>query len=230
MLREALEGIAARPIALDEAADLPGEQTANPTRNNAPVNSEVASARREVRSSRWRATPASRPPGVGYRPDAADQRGLAARRLHPSMQLGDEGAVVLVLRRHQRDGLPGRRKDRDAPAAGTFDIGAKAAGLHRHRPVRQTDRRDIGIGPDPGPAADLPRQSGIGQFELMRRPDQRRLVGILVVRAPSPSVAWFGSDVGNPKYPVRLKPPACAASRLYLTSGPWPRRLIFRAA
>ena len=34
------------------------------------------------------------------------------------MQLGDEGTVILILRRHQRDGLPGRRKDGDAPLPG----------------------------------------------------------------------------------------------------------------
>ena len=94
--------------------------------------------------------------GVGFRPDAADQRGLAARLRHSPMQLGDKGAVAVILRRHQRDGLPGGRENRDAPAVGIFDIGTKAARLHRYRPVGQTDRRDIGVGPDPGTAGDLP--------------------------------------------------------------------------
>src|SRR5512132_3254495 len=59
-----------------------------------------------------------------------------------------------------------------------FDIGAKAARLHRHRTIRQTDRCDIAIRPDPGLAADLPRQALVRQLELMRRTDQRSLVGV----------------------------------------------------
>ena len=85
------------------------------------------------------------------------------------MQLRDEGAVFAILRRHQGHGLPAGREDGDALAVPVFDIGAEAARLHRHRPVRQPDRRDIGIGPDAGLAADLPRQPVVRQFELMRR-------------------------------------------------------------
>src|SRR5207253_11146809 len=68
-----------------------------------------------------------------------------------------EGAVALVLPRHQRGSLPGGGENRDAPAACALDVGAKATGLHRHRAEGETNRRDVAIGPDPGPAADLPR-------------------------------------------------------------------------
>ena len=71
------------------------------------------------------------------------------------------------------------------------------------RPVGQTDRRDVGVGPDPGPAGDLPRQSGIGQLEVMRRSDQRRLVGVLGLRcARTRCRRLFGSDVGNSKIQI----------------------------
>ena len=51
-----------------------------------------------------------------------------------------------------------------------LDIGAKAPRLHRHRPVGQTDHGYVGIGPDAGLAADLPRNPCVRQFELMRAP------------------------------------------------------------
>src|SRR5207244_8087606 len=115
---------------------------------------------------------------IEFRPDAADQPGPGSRLLHALMQLRDEGAVVFVLRRHQGNGLPAGREDGDALTVRMFDICAKAARLHRYRTIRQTDRRDIAIGPDRGPAADLPRQALVRQFELMRRADQGGLVGI----------------------------------------------------
>ena len=88
-----------------------------PTRNNAPVNSDVASAAHEKSDHRDRQQRHHHNRcGIGHRPDAADQGSLAACRLHPSMQLGDEGAVAVVLRRHQGRGLPTRRQDRDASA------------------------------------------------------------------------------------------------------------------
>src|SRR6476620_11887967 len=93
------------------------------------------------------------------------------------MQLLDEGVVVFVLRRHQGNGLPSGRENGDALTVRMFDIGAKSARLHRYRTIRQTDRRDIPKGPDPGLAADLPRQALVRQLELMRA-DQGRLVGV----------------------------------------------------
>jgi hypothetical protein len=59
-----------------------------------------------------------------------------------------------------------------------FDIGAKSARLHRYRTIRQADRRDIPKGPDPGLAADLPRQALVRELELMRCADRGRFVGV----------------------------------------------------
>src|SRR5712692_4734578 len=56
---------------------------------------------------------------------------------------------------------------------------SKSARLHRYRPIRETNCRDIGIGPDPGLAPDPPRQPIVRQLELMRRADQRGLVGVM---------------------------------------------------
>jgi len=77
---------------------------------------------------------------------------LLPARFMRALQLGHERAVIPVLRRHQRNGLPTGREDDEALAVGAFDIGAKPARLHRYRPVRQPDRRDIAVAPDP----DLP--------------------------------------------------------------------------
>jgi hypothetical protein len=52
-------------------------------------------------------------------------------------------------------------------AARVMDIGAKSICLHRDWPVRQPDRCDVGVGPDAGTAGKPPRQSALGQFELM---------------------------------------------------------------
>src|ERR1700736_485795 len=74
--------------------------------------------------------------GIDPGPDARDQRRPAPGFRHALMQSLDEGAIVVVLRRHQRDGLPAGRKDDDALTTHAFDIGAKTARLHRYRPIR----------------------------------------------------------------------------------------------
>jgi hypothetical protein len=63
------------------------------------------------------------------------------------MQLGHEDAIIPILRRHQRRGLPGCRDDHEPRAVDMTQIGAKAARLHRHRTIRQPDRGDVGVLP-----------------------------------------------------------------------------------
>ena len=131
----------------------------------------------------------------GRRPPVSVAR--ACGLFHARMQLNDEGAIVMVLRRHQGRGLPAGREDGDASITcafktRAFDVGAKPPRLHRHRTVRQPDRRNPGIGPYAGSAADVPRQAVVGQFEPMRRADQRRLVGVTDAgdRRIGPSAPW----------------------------------------
>jgi hypothetical protein len=56
------------------------------------------------------------------------------------------------------------------------------------------------------------------------------------VRAPSPSLAWFGSDVGNSKYPVSFEAaglrgePALPYKRAMAETTYFPRRLILAGA
>ena len=110
--------------------------------------------------------------GIGHRPDAADQGSLAACRLHPSMQLGDEGAVALVLRRHQRDGLPGRRKDGDPPLRRPFRYRRESGGIastsvdttdgskrYRHTATRRTGGRSATTIRHPSVRIDTPTRS-----------------------------------------------------------------------
>ena len=92
----------------------------------------------------------------------------------------DEGAVVAILRLHQRHGLLGRRQDRDAGAAGSWryrretaatastSAGRTAGSLRYRRKARRPDLRPT-----------RQRQAVIGQFEQRcARAEQRRLVGI----------------------------------------------------
>ena len=101
---------------------------------------------------------------------------LAGR--HARMQFSDEGAVAIVLRRHQRHRLPVRRDDPDAPAIPVPDVGAEAMRLHRGRPVRQANADDVAIRPHARASRDLPGEALVGQLELVRRSDQRRLEGV----------------------------------------------------
>ena len=85
---------------------------------------------------------------LSYRPVS-----MQSRRFRADIDGGGRGRIVLLSTSWQTAALMAPQ-DRDYRV---FNIGAKAARLHRHRPVRETDSRDIGIGPDPGLAADLPR-------------------------------------------------------------------------
>src|SRR5437588_857482 len=74
--------------------------------------------------------------GIGARAEPAAQGGAASTFGHALMQLHDEAAIILVLRRHQGRGLPRRRQDGDPRTVCTVDVGAKAARLHGHRAIR----------------------------------------------------------------------------------------------
>src|SRR5258707_3650812 len=133
------------------------------------------------------------------------------------MQLRDEGAVVFVLRRDQDSVLPAGREEGDALTVRMFDIGAKAARLHRYRTIRQTDRRDIAIGPDPGLAPDLPRQALVRQLELMRCADQGRLVGVAEISlSPVCQTSHHSQPAILPRSTQALANPKAALSAPYM--------------
>ena len=110
-------------------------------------------ARQQCRSS---PSPAAPPPrarrAVDRRPRPPVSAASLPASLHPPMQRDDEGAVVVVLRRHQRHGLPGGRERR----AMRSPAGRSAMSARNRRDCIDTGRYDsriaamTGIGPDPG--------------------------------------------------------------------------------
>lgn len=175
-----IEAVGLRPVAPDEAADLPGEQRSKTEQErNAGEFADQDGANQQAGHRRGDQRQQYQCGDVYARSEAADQLGVAAGRLHAPVQFDDEGAIVAILRRHQHRGLPAGRQQRDTPEIRAFDVGAKPARLHRYRAERQADSGDGGVGPQAGLATDAPCQPLIGQFEPMRGADQRCLVGVL---------------------------------------------------
>src|SRR5262249_32014129 len=98
----------------------------------------------------------------------------------------------------------------DARTTYMINVGAKAVRLHGDRPIGQPDRRDVSVRPDARTAGKPPRQSTIGQFELMGGAHQRRLEGVMGRRGVVGEIGghwrdgeWSGFDV---RYPTSHAP------------------------
>src|SRR5260370_8186779 len=119
-------GVGQRPVTPDKAADLPGKQGGKSHQKQSA--SPFGGGDGTYQKPRYRNCDQHQQRdagGIDTGLEAADQRYLAARLLDPPMQLCDEGAVVMVLRRHQRHPLPPCREDDDSPPIRLFSLPPK---------------------------------------------------------------------------------------------------------
>ena len=151
------ERMYARPVAPDKTADCQPNQHAMPTRNNAPVNSAVAMAATSSPIMAIATNASSATGGVGHRP-IPPISGPCCPPPASADATRDEGAVIVILRRHQRDGLPSGREDRDPFRRRSFRYRRESAAT-ASTPAGTTagSTRYRRKATDAGPAADLPR-------------------------------------------------------------------------